>query len=58
MIHNRAKQQKLAAEGCKGKTRPRYETFSDILPDVYHLYIYTSMNVKEVGIPFLLKKIV
>ena len=41
MIHNRAKQQKLAAEGCKGKTRPRYETFSDILPDVYHLYIYT-----------------
>ena len=41
MIHSGAKQQKLAPEECQGKTRPRYEAFSDILPDVYHLYIYT-----------------
>ena len=41
MIHSGAKQQNLAAEECQGKTRPRYEAFWDILPDAYHLYIYT-----------------
>ena len=42
MIHSGAKQQNLAPEECQGKTRPRYEAFSDILPDLYHLHIYTA----------------
>ena len=40
MIHSGAKQQNLAPGESQGKTRPRYEAFSDILPDLYHLYIY------------------
>ena len=40
MIHNRAKQQKLAAEECQEKTRPRYEAETKIFCQMFIIHRY------------------